>query len=177
MGSIRNTLTIIGLSLALITLVGGLFGYIRYDQLRFQREAAKQNRDMAAKEYQWKIIVDGKIVSEEIGRLVKVLNETKPFRNRPEFARALNRARDECQWSLQGLSAKVDPVIRYEKDLRKPPGASLKRHNQYLQSVQETLSILDEVSKRQRMTTKERDSFARRLQSLADRIGAAVSGR
>jgi len=164
----RKIFIISALTLALLSLVAGLIGYIRYDQLAWARHRAKDDRLMAELDYLRRLIVDSKSLTKQVNQLAEAL-EIQNF-DAPDLNKRLNQIREECKWSLQGLSGKVNPVIKYEKDLKRPPNASLKKHNQYYSSIKEILRLLNEISAKNNLTPEERTQFAQKLREQTENV-------
>ena len=158
----------VSLSLILVAMLSGLFGYIRYDQLSWKSHRAKEKRIMATLDYERRLIADSKTLTKQVNNLAEAL-EKQNF-DALNLNKMLNQLREECKWSLRGLSGKVNPVIKYEKDLKRPPNASLKKHNQYYSSIKEILRLLNEISAKNNLTPEERTQFAQKLREQTENV-------
>ncbi len=170
MASVDNSLKVIGLSVVLVLLMAGLFGWIRYEQLSAQAELEKQDLDMAKKEYLWKLSTDARSMLERVEKIEKLLKEEGSLKESTEFQEALREAKSECDWSLKGLAGQVDSVVRYEKDLRRPLGASLEKHQAYQEILEELLTLLNELGEKSSLALKERKDFIERFSTLTIEI-------
>jgi len=163
----------VSLSLILVAMVSGLFGYIRYDQLSWKSHRAKEKRIMATLDYERRLIVDSKTLTKQVNKLAEAL-EKQNF-DALNLNKMLNQLREECKWSLRGLSGKVNPVIKLEKELKRPPEASLKKHNQYYLSIKEILRLLNEISAKNNLTPEERAQFAQKLREQTENVEIIIS--
>ena len=162
----------VSLSLILVAMLSGLFGYIRYDQLSWKSHRAKEKRIMATLDYERRLIADSKTLTKQVNNLAEAL-EKQNF-DALNLNKMLNQLREECKWSLRGLSGKVNPVIKLEKELKRPPEASLKKHNQYYSSIKEILSLLDEISAKSNLTPEERTQFAQKLREQTENVEIVI---
>ena len=163
----------VSLSLILVAMLSGLFGYIRYDQLSWKSHRAKEKRIMATLDYERRLIADSKTLTKQVNNLAEAL-EKQNF-DALNLNKMLNQLREECKWSLRGLSGKVNPVIKLEKELKRPPEASLKKHNQYYSSIKEILSLLNEIRAKNNLTPEERTQFAQKLREQTENVEIIIS--
>ena len=162
----------VSLSLILVAMLSGLFGYIRYDQLSWKSHRAKEKRIMATLDYERRLIADSKTLTKQVNNLAEAL-EKQNF-DALNLNKMLNQLREECKWSLRGLSGKVNPVIKLEKELKRPPEASLKKHNQYYSSIKEILSLLNEIRAKNNLTPEERTQFAQKLREQTENVEIVI---
>lgn len=170
MASVNNFLKVMGLSIVLILLIVGLFGWIRYEQVSTRAELDKQDLDMAKKEYIWKLSTDAQSMYEKVEEVKKLLMEKENLRESTEFQKALKGTKFECDWSLKGLAGRVDSVVCYEKDLRQPVGTSLEKHQAYQEILEELKLLLKELGEKGSLTLKEREDFIERLSMLTSEL-------
>src|SRR3972149_1704813 len=162
----------VSLSLILVAMLSGLFGYIRYDQLSWKSHRAKEKRIMATLDYERRLIADSKTLTKQVNKLAEAL-EKQNF-DALNLNKMLNQLREECKWSLRGLSGKVNPVIKLEKELKRPPEASLKKHNQYYSSIKEILRLLNEIRAKSNLTPEERTQFAQKLREQTENVEIVI---
>ncbi len=169
---LKKVLLNAGVSVILIALLIGIFGYIRYDQLTWSRENARQEKAFAEIEYRGLLINDRNNLNDRTAEFIEIFKDKSSKKS--EVIKTVDRFKYECDLSLRGLLGNVDPITQYRKDLTRPEGYFEEEHNRYFNSIKETAKILVEIKKeltsKEPLSKKEKSQFIRRLEAEIAKI-------
>lgn len=163
-------LTVVGLSLLLACLAAGVFGWIRYEQVKFQQETEEQAKKMSVMVYLSKVLKDGQTIRTKVDTLAGLLKTNEDLKSGERYGQALTKLESECRLSLRGLEGKVSPVTSYDKDLRLVSGVSRSRHEKYRLLVEELLDTIVRLEEENKLKSTSRERYVDELTELAKKI-------
>lgn len=174
MARLKNILITCLLTLIVLSLAGGLIGFIRYSQISFNRTVAASDKNLAKLEYQSRVILDMRQLTGQAYDISKALTAGQTPAD-PKMAQALKALQADCELSLRGLDGKIDPALNYAKAMQPPAGASAVIHERYRQAVSDLLTLVTEAAKKNTdLTTKEGAELAKNFTDTAGELEGSL---